>query len=395
MGMKALLARLPSRLRRNRELEAKVAEKNEIIRKVRRQVAKRDQDLTRLRAELAEVKIGEHSQNFSSERTPVFFVLGRGRSGTTWLRSVLNSHPEILCWGEGRFFERSFMREDFEQLQLENLPPSSLYRAILESRDLKAWINGSVWARGEDPDKRLTDLTRLAIDYFLAEQLSKTSKGIVGDKTPFVSAEVVEEISRIYPEAKVIHIIRDGRDVAVSLIHHMWNHAKTEGGIYDLEPEELEKRDAYRKGSLLSAAESLFTEERLIRIATDWSTEVGQVTVDGPAMLGGNYTEVRYENLLERPVEETRRLLDFLGADSSEEAAKRCIESAGFERRSHRKRGQEDSSSRFRKGVVGDWKNAFTEQDQRIFEEIAGGLLVRLGYKENGRRQRYQRDTRQ
>ena len=389
MGMKALLARLPSRLRRNRELEAKVAEKNEIIRKVRRQVAKRDQELARLRAELTEVKIGKHSQNFSSERTPVFFVLGRGRSGTTWLRSVLNSHPEILCWGEGRFFERSFMREDFEELQLENLPPSSLYRAILESRDLKAWINGSVWARGEDPDKRLTDLTRLTIDYFLAEQLSKTSKGIVGDKTPFVSAEVVEEISRIYPEAKVIHIIRDGRDVAVSLIHHMWNHAKTEGGIYDLEPEELEKRDAYRKGSLLSAAESLFTEKRLLRIATDWSTEVGKVTVDGPAMLGGNYTEVRYENLLERPVEETRRLLDFLDADSSEEAAKRCIESAGFERRSNRKRGQEDSSSRFRKGVVGDWKNAFTEQDQRIFEEIAGGLLVKLGYEENGRRQRY------
>jgi hypothetical protein len=106
-------------------------------------------------------------------------------------------------------------------------------------------------------------------------------------------------------------------------------------------------------------------------------------------MLGGNYTEVRYENLLERPVEETRRLLDFLDADSSEEAAKRCIESAGFERRSNRKRGQEDSSSRFRKGVVGDWKNAFTEQDQRIFEEIAGGLLVKLGYEENGRRQRY------
>jgi hypothetical protein len=39
--------------------------------------------------------------------------------------------------------------------------------------------------------------------------------------------------------------------------------------------------------------------------------------------------------------------------------------------------------------VVGDWKNAFTEQDQRIFEEIAGGLLVKLGYEENGRRQRY------
>jgi uncharacterized coiled-coil protein SlyX len=101
MGMKALLARLPSRLRRNRELEAKVAEKNEIIRKVRRQVAKRDQELARLRAELTEVKIGEHSQNFSSERTPVFFVLGRGRSGTTWLRKHLKLSSRDTVLGRG------------------------------------------------------------------------------------------------------------------------------------------------------------------------------------------------------------------------------------------------------------------------------------------------------
>jgi hypothetical protein len=383
MSIKALFARIPLHLRRNRELEAKVAEKNETLRNVRRRVAKRDQEITKLQAELTQARNAKQSQGFSSKRTPVFFVLGRGRSGTTWLRSVLNSHPEILCWGEGRFFERSFQRKDFQQLELENLPPSSLYRAILESRDLKAWIDGSVWAKGEGPDKRLADLTRLAIDYFLAEQLSKTDKRIVGDKTPFVSAEVVEEISRVYPEAKVIHIIRDGRDVAVSLIHHMWNNAKAEGGIYDLEPEELEKRDAFRKGSLFPGAESLFTEKRLIRIATDWSAEVGKATVDGPALLGDNYTEVRYENLLERPIVETRRLLKFLGADDSEEKAKRCIEMAGFERRSNRKRGQEDSSSRFRKGVAGDWKNAFTQEDQRIFEEIAGGLLLKLGYKEN------------
>lgn len=383
MGMKALLARLPLHLRRNRELGAKVAEKNETLQRVRRQVAKRDQELAKLRVELAQAKIAKHSQPFSGASTPAFFVLGRARSGTTWLRSVLNSHPEILCWGEGRFFERSFKRDDFDQLQLENIPSSSLYRAIFESRDLRAWIDGSVWARGEDPDKRLADLTRLAIDYFLVEQLSKTNKRIVGDKTPFVSAEVVEEISRVYPEAKVIHIIRDGRDVAVSLIHHMWNNAKTEGGIYDLEPEELEKRYEYREGSLVPATESLFTKKRLIRIATDWSIEVGKVTADGPALLGDNYTEVRYEDLLERPVEETRALLDFLGADSTEQTTRRCVEMAGFERRSNRKRGQEDSSSRYRKGVTGDWKNTFTEEDRRIFEEIAGDLLAKLGYEEN------------
>jgi hypothetical protein len=357
MRIKTLLAKLYPPLRRNRELEAKIAETNETLQRVRRQVAQRDRKLAELRTELARARAARQSPNLTGGAMPVFFVVGRARSGTTWLRSILNAHPEILCRGEGRFFERSFRREDFEQWRLENIPPSSLYGAILESKYLRAWIDRSVWTGDGDVDRHLADLTRLAIDHFLAQRLSETNKRIVGDKTPFVSAEFVEEIRAIYPEAKVIHIIRDGRDVAVSVIHHMWNYPKSEGGIYDLEPEELEMRDAYREGSLVPSAESLFTKKRLTHIAVDWSTEVGKVIEDGPALLGSNYTEVRYEQLLERPVEEVRRLLDFLGTDGSEEAAKRCVEMVSFERGTGRTRAQEDSSSRSRKGIVGDWEN--------------------------------------
>jgi sulfotransferase family protein len=380
-GMKTLVAGLRSRLQSKRELEARLAEKNETLQRVRRRAANRERELTRLREELTQAKAASHSRGFSSGSIPAFFLIGRARSGTTWLRSVLNFHPEIMCWGEGRFFERSFERGDFEGLRSKNMPSSSLYRAILQSRLLRAWIDESVWARGKETDEHLVGLTRLAVDYFLTGQLSKTNKRIVGDKTPFVSAEIVEEISTIYPEARVIHIIRDGRDVAVSLMHHMWNNAKNEGGVYDLEPEELEKRYAYRAGTLVPPADSLFTKERLIRIATDWRAEVGKATEEGPALLGSNYTEVRYEDLLERPVEEIRRLIEFLGAaDSSEEVARRCTEKAGFERHTSRKRGQEDSSSRYRKGVAGDWRNVFTEEDQRTFMEFAGDMLVELGY---------------
>jgi hypothetical protein len=382
--IKSLVIRLRSRLRGRRELEAKLAEKNAILQRVRGRAAKRERELVRLREELTQANAARYSRDFSYGSIPAFFLIGRARSGTTWLRGVLNSHPEIMCWGEGRFFERSFERRDFEDLQPKNMPPSSLYRAILHSRLLRAWIDDSVWARGKQTDEHLDNLTRLAVDYFLAEQLSKTNKRIVGDKTPFVSAEIVEEISRVYPEARVIHIIRDGRDVAVSLMHHMWNNAKSEGGVYDLEPEELEKRRAYRAGTLAPPADSLFTKERLIRIATDWRAEVGKATEDGPALLGGNYTEVRYEDLLEKPVEETRRLIEFLGAtDSSEEVARRCTERAGFERHTSRERGQEDSLSRYRKGVAGDWRNVFTEDDRRTFMDVAGNLLVKLGYEES------------
>jgi len=63
--------------------------------------------------------------------------------------------------------------------------------------------------------------------------------------------------------------------------------------------------------------------------------------------------------------------------------AKRCIETVGFERSSNRKRGQEDSSSRHRKGVSGDWINVFTGEDRRVFKEVAGDLLVELGYEQD------------
>jgi hypothetical protein len=383
---RALIGRLKVRLGGEREtggarlakVRSNLAKRNETLKRVRQQLAKKDREIAKLHEQLAQSS--EHSANLSGGHMPVFFLVGRARSGTTWLRGLLNSHPEILCWGEGRFFERGFRFEDLEQSQLTNLVPYSLYGAILESRHLRAWIDRAVWAKGKDTDEHLASLARLAIDYFLAEQLSKTEKRIVGDKTPYVSAEVFGEIAAIYPEARVIHIIRDGRDAAVSLMHHMWNYAKAEGGIYDLGPEELKRRDAYRNVSPVALAESLFTKERLTSIASDWSSGVSRAIEDGPSLLGDNYTEVRYEDLLAQPLEEVRRLLDFLGADAGEKTVERLVEKSAFERKSNRERGQEDPSSRLRKGVAGDWKNVFTAEDKRIFKEVAGDVLIKLGY---------------
>src|ERR671921_827924 len=46
--------------------------------------------------------------------TPVFFVTGVGKSGTSWLMRTLDSHPEILCKGEGRFFAAEWRRGNFD-----------------------------------------------------------------------------------------------------------------------------------------------------------------------------------------------------------------------------------------------------------------------------------------
>jgi hypothetical protein len=193
-------------------------------------------------------------------------------------------------------------------------------------------------------------------------------------------------MSTIYPQAKVIHIIRDGRDIAVSLVHHRWNHARDEGGIYELDPEEASRREAYRgvsKGTTKTNV-GLFTEKMLRSMANGWRAQLSRSREDGRALLGANYAEVKYEDLLERPEEESERLLGFLSADTREEVIRECVRAASFENWTDgRERGQEDPFSFFRKGVAGDWKTVFTERDKEIFKEVAGDLLIELGYEKD------------
>jgi len=335
-----------------------------------RRKAKQDEGLARLRT--------------SGEAPPVFFVVGLAKSGTTWLMKILDAHPEVLCQGEGRFFGAEYRREVLVQASASQ-QPSSLYNALLNSEYLRLWIERSVWSRDGDTDHHLNNLTRLATDYFLTQQLLNSGKRIVGDKTPLLGTGFVREIGTIYPEARVIHIIRDGRDQAVSFMHQQGNRAKR-GGTHRLTPEELAKSEAYRKNpqELLEAGEGMFGEKTLRQSARNWNLRVGKAVEDGPALFGTNYTEVRYEDLLERPHEEVTRLFEFLGADLREEVVERALRASSFETLSKgRERGQEDPASFFRKGVAGDWRNLFTERDKQIYKEEAGELLIKLGYEKD------------
>jgi Sulfotransferase family len=321
----------------------------------------------------------------SGDGVPVFFVVGLAKSGTTWLMKTLDAHPEVLCKGEGRFFGEEYRQEILARTQTKQ-QPSSLYNALLGSEYLRLWIERSVWTREGETDEHIRELVRLATDYFLKEELARSGKKVVGDKTPLLGPGFVREISEIYPEAKVIHIIRDGRDQAVSFIHQQGNRAKR-GRTHRLSPEELAKSEAYRRSprEFSEAREGMFSERTLRRTAQNWALRVGKAVEDGPTLFGEAYTEVRYEDLLLSPEEEVGRLLGFLGVDTESSLVERCVRSASFERLSRgRERGQEDPSSFYRKGVAGDWENLFEERDRQVYKEEAGELLIRLGYEKNG-----------
>jgi len=337
-----------------------------------------EQDLARVRERLEAVEA-----RLRTADPPSFYLVGHAKSGTTWLMRLLDAHPEIMCKGEGRIFGRNYLRPDVKAMDAPTFQPASLYRSLLEAEYLNLWIERSVWTRGGDGDAQLRDLTRAAIRSFLGARLATTDKLIVGDKTPFMSDSDITEIAAIDPEAKVIHIIRDGRDVAVSGMHHLWRRTLDLGGGRDLRPEEERTRDLYRAdpNAVLDSGEGIFTEQRICEMAEGWREMVSGARAQAADLLGDRYVEVHYEDLLQRAAPELRRVVLFLGADGRAELARRCVHAASFKRWTKgRSRGQEDSDSLLRKGIAGDWKRVFTPDDRRIFAEHAGDLLIELGY---------------
>jgi hypothetical protein len=215
-----------------------------ISRETRRRLALKDAEISALRRELARARGDEHGP-VPAAGGPVFFVVGYQKSGTTWLMRMLDAHPEILCRGEGRFFDAGWRQKSLVKSD-EKRPPSSLLYAMRDAEYLKLWIERSVWGRNDPADEHLTNLTRMAVDYFLLGELTKTNKKFVGDKSPLLTPNTLEEVSAVYPEARVLHIIRDGRDAAVSAAHHARNFGR--------------KR---------SDDEPLFDEPRLRKLAAD------------------------------------------------------------------------------------------------------------------------------
>ena len=309
----------------------------------------------------------------------VFFIAGEMRSGTSWLRRTISAHPEVVCGHEGSFFGKEWEKED---IPVYTGPVSSLTRAFDTSKELKTWhdLPWNRWTDEAEEDYR--NLARLSVDYFLAKEVARTGKRIVGDKSP-QHTECLDEIHDIYPDARIIHIVRDGRDVAVSAMNHWWRLAKDrEDGVFELTPEELETRDAYLedRDAFVAEGRSIFTEERLKQLARRWSYRVGKARKDGKSLYGEGYVEIRYEDLLQKPEENLYLIFDALQARKGDQVIERCVKAGSFERLSQRAQGEEDAGSFYRKGVAGDWKSVFTGRDREIYESIAGEQLAAMGY---------------
>jgi glycosyltransferase involved in cell wall biosynthesis len=386
-----LAEQLKAREKRLKNRERKLRGANKRLKEVGGALAKEERRGKRLRRRNRDLALEvqtlgrqlEHPQDHeTSFRRTTFFVVGEMKSGTSWVMWMLDSHPEIFCSGEGCFFGRD---QEMEDIPVIPDPTPSLRNGLLNSEGLSIWRSfmWNYWAKQGDAEADLRNLTRLAVDYYMLQGSARSGKRIVGDKSP-LHTDYVDEIFEIYPEAKVIHVVRDGRDVAVSLMHHFWNLSKDihQGGIYELWPEELARRDAYREDpeAFSQSGESIFVEERLRQMAERWNRRTNKASREGTELFGDNFLQLRYEDLLLNPEENMQPAFELLGARSEPDVVNRCVQNNIFEKAAGRPRGSEESASFFRKGVAGDWRNRFTQQDRETYEQVAGQTLLQMGY---------------
>ncbi|MCH2159025.1 MAG: sulfotransferase [Oleiphilaceae bacterium] len=143
-----------------------------------------------------------------------FFEIGVARSGTTLLSLMLDSHPKIAVPYESHFFVDLAKNEEQVYTDLEREAGRiKLIKWMLAQRYVREW--DYVPTIDEFDLCKCTTIPRM-IDQLFAAYARAKGKTIWGDKTPLYISHI-DILHRYFPNAKYIHVIRDGRDVALSL----------------------------------------------------------------------------------------------------------------------------------------------------------------------------------
>jgi Sulfotransferase family len=293
------------------------------------------------------------------ERVPAPFVVGIARSGTTLLRLMLDAHPQLTIPPETHFLPRLFTH--FDRWVKEGAAGDELRdRAIELITSHPRW--GDIDLEPDEVRRRMDGYEPFtagdAARSFFEAYASQEGKPRWGDKSPPYTWKA-KRIQRALPEAHFIHLIRDGRDVALSLSEVSWG-----------------------PGDVQAAA-------------TKWVDELTRARHRARRLTAGTYMELRYEDLVADPEPLLRRIAGFVDLPwdrsmldyhhGAEDRMKEVVRDfhplgGGTITAEERKRQHELVSSPPSSSRVGRWRTEMSPEDREAFERVAGKLLAELGY---------------
>lgn len=238
------------------------------------------------------------------------------------------------------------------------IPPESMFLLDVDPHQppdnvlLEAWNHPRVrlWGLAGAPPQIPEGLSpqhafRFAVSAPFIAYAEREGKTRWADKTPAYIGHV-GRLASIWPDARFVVLVRDGRDVALSVM-----------GV------------PFGPNNAWAAARS-------------WATAIRQGR-EAAARYPGRVLEVRYEDLVARPEAEVQAICGFLGLDYSHDML--AIE------RTDRSKVVEDQAGWFTNvwsgittAAVGKWRTDLTPRQVEMFESVAGDELRALGYATNG-----------
>ena len=292
-----------------------------------------------------------------------FFIFGHARSGTTLLTRLVRIHPDVHCNYQAHFFTR---------------PP--LLTSLVSDPEVGAWLvrRSNRWNRGRDLSPVVL---RTVSDFILERDARLAGKNIVGDKSPnsLLDGRAVQLLHDVYPDARLVFIVRDGRDAALSHRFQTFIDATQHMG-----KEDFQIRDAYARDAepFLRGERSVFTDKGIRRAAQGWMHNVTTTCQAGQELFGDQFLTLRYEDMLERPWDELRRVWSFIGADVATSGLEAALaaEMAQNPDADWQQHKASELAQSMQKGKQGSWRELFTPRDRLTFQEIAGSTLAAWGY---------------
>jgi hypothetical protein len=271
------------------------------------------------------------------------FVVGCPRSGTTLLQRLLDHHPALAVTNDTHFIPRCLPEES--EPGAAPLTPALVERVRGYRRFHRMKLEGAAVERAAAAATTYAELCEALYD----EVALAHGKPLAGEKTPDYCRHL-PLLGTMFPWARFVHIIRDGRDVALSAM--AWA-TETKG------PGKLD----------------LWRTDPVATCALWWRWQVRHGKAGGAALGAGRYLEVRYEELVRNPEAALQDVAEFLELRYDPLMLR-------FHEGRTRDNPQLSAKSAWLPVTPGlrDWREHMSTRDLAVFEALAGDLLTELGY---------------
>jgi len=308
-------------------------------------------------------EVAEIKQFFPREK---FFIFGHARSGTTLLLRLVRLHPEVHGNYQAHFFTRQ-----------------PLLKSLVNTPEAEEWLTrkSNRWNQSRD----LSPLVlRSFADFIMERDAAREGKMIVGDKSPSstIHGQAVRDMHAVYPDGKLVYIVRDGRDVLVS---ERFRNFVEESKFLSAEDKRIIADMKKDQTAFTNGTRSIFTEPFLRRVAGGWVKNLKETEDEGRRLFGDHYFGMRYEDLLSISFDEMSKLWNFLGVKTVDPSLGEKIktEMSSNPDEAWQAKRNEGIASFLPKGQAGNWSRLFTGKDKSIFKEVAGEMLVKWGYEKD------------